>query len=312
LSTNQSGGTVFRPEEDGDDSLETLVKTELEKLGYRVDLHIGNSNYKIDLAVVHPDNPSKYILAIECDGKSFQSAESTKERDITRQEFLESKGWSVEHIWSRNWWKDSNKEIKRISQKIEELRNIGTSSDSITPLTETTLEERVFDTSTVNRETIIDRIKARESSNVELKSSFRYDIKNRKPNPKMEKIIAKTISAFMNSEGGTLFIGVNDEGNVVGLQDDYETLKKQNSDGFEIELRQSIEKYTKKKVANEYLKVKFHSIETKEICEVVVARSPRPVFVYDEGRQECYVRVGNSSKPYDLDEFYEYSKKRFK
>jgi predicted HTH transcriptional regulator len=92
-------------------------------------------------------------------------------------------------------------------------------------LTEAALEERAFDTSNVNRETIADRIKTRESSNVELKSSFRYDIKNKKPNPKMEKIIAKTISAFMNSEGGRLFIGVDDEGNVVGLQDDYETLQ---------------------------------------------------------------------------------------
>lgn len=292
LSANQSSNTVLLSKEDGDVSLETLVKTELEKSGYRVDLHIGNSNYKIDLAVVHPDFPSMYIMAIECDGKSFQSVESTKERDVTRQEFLESKGWTVEHVWSRNWWKNSHKEITRLSQRIEELRR-PRRADS----TKTTLGERTFDASTAHGETILDRIKERESSNVELKSSFRFDIRNRKPNPKMEKVIAKTISAFMNSEGGTLFIGVDDEGNVIGLQDDYQTLKKQNSDGFEIEFRQSIEKYTKNKVANEYLKVKFHSVEAKEICEVEISPSPRPVFVYDEGRQECFVRVGNSSKP---------------
>jgi predicted HTH transcriptional regulator len=92
--------------------------------------------------------------------------------------------------------------------------------------TEVLLEEKVSNTSTVYKETIIDRIKKRESSAIELKSSFRYDVRNRKPNPKMEKIIAKTISAFMNSEGGTLLIGVDDENNVIGLQDDYETLKK--------------------------------------------------------------------------------------
>jgi hypothetical protein len=89
-------------------------------------------------------------------------------------------------------------------------------------------------------------------------------------------------------------------------------LKKQNSDGFEIEFRQAIEKYTKNKVTNEYLKIRFHPVDNKEICEVVIAPSPRPVFVYDEGKQECFVLVGNSSKPYDLDEFYEYSKRRFK
>ena len=57
----------------------------------------------------------------------------------------------------------------------------------------------------------------------------------------------------------------------------------------------------------------FHPIEEKEICEVIEP-APRPVFIYDEGgkQQECYIRVGNSSKPYTLDEFYEYSRRRFK
>ena len=64
----------------------------------------------------------------------------------------------------------------------------------------------------------------------------------------------------MNAQGGTLFIGVDDQGNVFRLQND-QTLKKQNPDGFEIELRQSVEKYTKKKVANENFKIKFHTIE---------------------------------------------------
>jgi hypothetical protein len=60
--------------------------------------------------------------------------------------------------------------------------------------------------------------------------------------------------------------------------------------------------------------LRFHSIEEKEICEVVIKPSPRPIFIYDEGgkQQEYYVRVGNSSKPYTLDEFYEYSRRRFK
>jgi predicted HTH transcriptional regulator len=120
----------------------------------------------------------------------------------------------------------------------------------------------------------------------------------------------------MNAEGGgTLFIGVDDESNVIGLHNDYQTLKKQNSDGFEIEVRQSIDRYTKNnKVANECLTFMFHSIKEKEICEVIIKPSPRPIFIYDEGgkQQECYVRVGNSSKPYTLDEFYEYSRRRFK
>jgi hypothetical protein len=106
------------------DSLEKSVSTELQKLGYKVDLHIGHSNYKINLAVVHPDLPSRYILAIEFDGKSFLNAPSAKERDVSRQLFLESKRWAVEWAWSKNWWMNRDKEIARIRQRIENLRSI--------------------------------------------------------------------------------------------------------------------------------------------------------------------------------------------
>jgi predicted HTH transcriptional regulator len=128
----------------------------------------------------------------------------------------------------------------------------------------------------------------------------------------LEKTIAKTISAFANAQGGTLFIGIDDEGNIMGLEDDYDTLKK-NSDGFELELRNSLEKYTKSKVANEYIILKFHEMEKKEICEIKIFPSSRPIFIYDEGsKEERYVRIGNSSKPYTSDEFYDYCIRRFR
>ena len=150
--------------------------------------------------------------------------------------------------------------------------------------------ERVY--GVIKQKPIADRISERESSNIELKSSFRYDINLMQPNPKvLEKIIAKTIAAFMNAEGGTLFIGVDDQGNALGLENDYKTLKieRQNSDGFELELRQAVEKYTKNKIANEFFQIKFHSLGGKEICEVIISPAPKPVFVYDEGgkQQEC-------------------------
>lgn len=161
---------------------------------------------------------------------------------------------------------------------------------------------------------ISERLKDRQNPNLEFKSSFKYDVKLKQPNPKvLEKVIAKTIAAFMNSEGGTLFIGVDDDGNVIGIENDYTILKKKNSDGFELELRQSIEKHLKNKIANEFLKLKFHKIDSKEICEINVIPTQVPVFLYtEEGRQECYVRIGNSSKLYNYEEFYLYCNRHFK
>lgn len=106
-----------------DSKFEDLVYQQLAP-HYCVDTQVGFSGYRIDLAVVHPDDPTRYILGIECDGASFHSAKSTRERDVMRQEFLEGRGWKIERIWSTNWWNDPKKEIERIVSKIEELRKL--------------------------------------------------------------------------------------------------------------------------------------------------------------------------------------------
>ena len=172
--------------------------------------------------------------------------------------------------------------------------------------------QRVFQHNDKKENTISEIIKDRENSNVERKSSFRYDTKLKQSNQKLlEKIIAKTIQAFMNADGGTLFIGVDDDGNVLGLLEDYKTLKKKNSDGFELELRQSLEKYLHDKIVNELIQINFHNVEEREICEIIIKKSPKPIVLTDEGKQEFYVRIGNSSKPYSFTEFYEYCNRRF-
>ncbi|MCM3409550.1 AAA domain-containing protein [Metabacillus litoralis] len=104
-----------------DSPFEEQVYTALTNLGYKVDTQIGMSGYRIDLAVVHPNQPEKYIIGIECDGAMYHSAPSAKERDVYRQRFLETKGWKITRIWSRNWWKNSSAEIEKIDQLVKKL-----------------------------------------------------------------------------------------------------------------------------------------------------------------------------------------------
>jgi very-short-patch-repair endonuclease len=104
-----------------DSPFEEQVYNELTKLGYKVDTQVGMSGYRIDLAVVHPNNPEKYILGIECDGTMYHSASSAKERDVYRQRFLESIGWKITRIWSRTWWRNSGVEIERVDQMIKQM-----------------------------------------------------------------------------------------------------------------------------------------------------------------------------------------------
>jgi very-short-patch-repair endonuclease len=100
-----------------DSPFEEEVYDELTKRGHIVHTQVGCSKYRIDLAMKHPKE-DKYILGIECDGATYHSSRSAKERDLYRQRFLEMKGWKIIRIWSRNWWKNREKEILRIEKEI--------------------------------------------------------------------------------------------------------------------------------------------------------------------------------------------------
>ncbi|MBM4764854.1 AAA domain-containing protein [Bacillus sp. B15-48] len=104
-----------------DSPFEEQVYKGLRDMGYEVTTQVGMSGYRIDLSIVHPKDTSRYILGIECDGAMYHSSANAKERDVYRQRFLESRGWVIERIWSRNWWRNPSAELERIDQKVKEL-----------------------------------------------------------------------------------------------------------------------------------------------------------------------------------------------
>lgn len=104
-----------------DSPFEEQVYHHLRNLGYEITTQVGMSGYRIDMAVVHPNDHSRYILGIECDGAMYHSSPNARERDVYRQRFLESRGWTIERIWSRNWWRNPVNEIERIDQRIKEI-----------------------------------------------------------------------------------------------------------------------------------------------------------------------------------------------
>ena len=103
-----------------DSDFERQVREELLARGLNVDTQIGVSGYKIDLAV-YDANTSKYILGIECDGAAYHSSKSARERDIYRQRYLESRGWNIIRIWSKDWWSNPKKEVDKVVDKVNEL-----------------------------------------------------------------------------------------------------------------------------------------------------------------------------------------------
>lgn len=146
-----------------------------------------------------------------------------------------------------------------------------------------------------------------ENEILEMKSTLRFDIKEWIVNKKLEYVIAKTISAFLNTDGGTLIIGVDDDGNTLWLEKDFQTLSKQDTDWFELHLRQVIKKYLGD-YFEKYIKVSFPKVDEKEICLIQISKSGKPVFITSEGVEWFFVRNGNSSIPKNRQEQSEYEK----
>ena len=150
-----------------------------------------------------------------------------------------------------------------------------------------------------------------ENEKLEMKSTLRYDLRQNIVNKNLEYVIAKTVSAFLNSEGGILIIGVDDNGNALGLEKDIETFSKKDVDGYELHLRNIIKKHLGSNF-EKHLKITFPIIDEKTICKVKILKSGKPVFANFEGKDSFYVRNGNSSIPKNREEQSEYEKLHWK
>lgn len=102
---------------------ETQIKEALENLGYEVDINLGNTDYKLSLGIFDPELDT-YVLGVECDYRAFHSSSSILERDIYRFKFLESRGWVIVRVWSRDWWLSRDKVLTELVSMIERQKSL--------------------------------------------------------------------------------------------------------------------------------------------------------------------------------------------
>lgn len=95
----------------------------LKSKGFSTDMSIGHSGYRIDIGVIDPKNTEKYLLGILLDGNSYETAKTTRDREIAQINVLNGLGWNIMRIWTMDWWDNSQKEIDRIISKIKDLQN---------------------------------------------------------------------------------------------------------------------------------------------------------------------------------------------
>jgi hypothetical protein len=166
--------------------------------------------------------------------------------------------------------------------------------------------------SEVPRLTLVELLGAGESVAVEFKSSARWNLHTQLRDERLEKRIVVAIAAFMNADGGTLLIGVDDDGEPVGLDGDLSLMKKPDVDRYQLWLVDLLEATLGKPAATNAV-VSFGKLQGRDVCRVNVRRAGVPVFLHAPKStvDEFYVRIGNSSRQLSIQEFDMYRRERW-
>jgi hypothetical protein len=118
-----SYGSVSQESQAGPESfLEEDVLHELEKRKHKVHCQVGESGFRIDLAVLQPDPTRGYLLGIECDGATYHSHRAAHLRDVWRESILRDRSWKLHRIWSTNWWYHRAEELSKLEQALSDAR----------------------------------------------------------------------------------------------------------------------------------------------------------------------------------------------
>jgi len=146
---------------------------------------------------------------------------------------------------------------------------------------------------------------------LEFKSSFRWDYQQACANKNIETAVIKTLAGFMNSQvGGTLLIGIADDGKVLGLENDFNTLRRKDSDGYEQLLMTTIASSLGARFC-QYIHVMFHLVNENYVCRLIVNPSPHPVFFKQNKDAKFYLRTGGGTRDLNIEDATDYISQRW-
>ena len=100
-----------------------FLAARLREREWLVHAGVGCSKYRVDLAVVDPRAPERYLVGLECDGRMYRCADNARDRDRLRQSVLAGLGWRLHRLWSADWWLDPEGEFDKLQAMLERLRD---------------------------------------------------------------------------------------------------------------------------------------------------------------------------------------------
>jgi very-short-patch-repair endonuclease len=106
---------------DPDSPSELSVARVVEGLGLKVMPQVGVAGYFVDLGVLKPESSGEFLMGIECDGATYHSSKSARDRDRLREEVITARGWKLHRIWSTDWFLNQEAEEERLVLAIQRL-----------------------------------------------------------------------------------------------------------------------------------------------------------------------------------------------
>ncbi len=166
------------------------------------------------------------------------------------------------------------------------------------------LDSLIKEPAVTHRRPISELINLGESYVLEFKSTLQWNVVTGQQCKKLHLASLKTIAAFLNSQGGTLVIGVEDDGKIFGLSRDL-NLTHNSKDSFERHLVSLISNYMGTPTAP-YYRIRFEEVDSEAVCVIEVERSPEPIFLKIQNRKEFCIRAGNTTRTLDSEETVKY------
>lgn len=157
---------------------------------------------------------------------------------------------------------------------------------------------------------VLDLILNGENYHLEFKQSLRWDLRQNIVNKDLEKTAMRTVASFLNVEGGNLLLGVADNKTVAGLEQDYQSLPRQDRDGFENHFNHIFNTMVGPRF-RPFVKLNFEKVNNRDVCLVSVSPSDSPVYLKANSAEEFFIRTGNAVTALPMSETQNYIKSRW-
>jgi superfamily I DNA and/or RNA helicase/very-short-patch-repair endonuclease len=117
--------------EDADSPFEESVYDFLRDNGFEVRKQVGCAGYRVDLGVINPESPGRYLMGIECDGAKYHSSPVARDRDRLRQQILEGLGWNIYRVWSTDWYRNRIETKNKLLKAVKKAKRMNDNSIAI-------------------------------------------------------------------------------------------------------------------------------------------------------------------------------------